>query len=711
MTGIREGAEGRGKNAEPVELRGAGDWGLAGPDSAGRYGGFVMMPSRAFTWLPLTGLILLVALGFGSLMLGLAGDRTGMQRLTRDVAILPEAPGRAESEPAEIAALPNDAWQPWTEPGFVSKRVGRAAWVRVTLRNDTAVAQAGVLSDAERYADQVDFYVKEENGAGAGWRHLRSGERVPARAKALWGREAAFPVLVPARGTQTVYLRYEDNLTLWLGFNWWPEAGAFHAAVLRDVVAESAYFGTLLALLLYNLVLWVRVRFPGTGAYLLYLGSFLTFAFFARSQPALLGWSIGSPWMEVVVTSGVALSGLFLAEFARQLLELPERLPRADRVARTVRQVMGGLALAAPLLAALGQARLLYLIVLAGMAAQVALVGVVIAAWRAKVRSARYFVLAFGFLFAGLVPVLATWVPAVSIEAVGRLTLVGSALEMLLLSVAIADRFARMQQDKLAAQAQAIIEGERLRQIQEAYADELKHEVHERTRELAAANADKDRMMAVLGHDLRSPLTALTLSAEQVATDRVAAEARPEFAAEAARTGHALLLLLEDVVLWARLRAGPGRAVDQLAEGVVAPAAELHRAAAVQRGVTLEVAAAAGLRVRTDLVLTQTLVRNLTSNALKSARTRVVVTATETPDGRVRISVRDDGPGLPLGVSSHLETVSAGRAGSAAPWHTSSGLGLKLCLEIAQALGTRLESTVPDGGGAEISFTLPRGEI
>jgi len=302
-------------------------------------------------------------------------------------------------------------------------------------------------------------------------------------------------------------------------------------------------------------------------------------------------------------------------------------------------------------------------------------------------------------------------VPSLSIEMVGRLALVGSALEMMLLSVALAERFAVMQQEKIAAQAGLVTEAERLRQIQEAYADELKHEVHERTRELAAANADKDRMMVVLGHDLRSPLTALTLSAEQVANDRAAAAARPDFAAEAARTGHALLLLLEDVVLWARLRAGPGRAAVQGVESVVRPAAELHREAAVQRGVTLEIAAAPGLRMRADLVLTQTLVRNLTSNALKSARTRVVVAATEAPDGRVRISVRDDGPGLPPAVSSHLDTVSAGRTGSAAPWHTSSGLGLKLCLEIAEALGTRLEAAVPDGGGAEISFTLPRGEI
>lgn len=655
-------------------------------------------PSRAHAWLPSTALIALVALGFGGLMLGLAGDRTGRQRLATGVAILGEQSGRADLAIDAIAALPADAWQEWSGPGFLAGRTSSVVWVRVTLQNPTSVAQAGVLADAERYADQADLYLCDETGA---WQHLRSGAWISARAKALWGREVAFPVSVAAGGTQTLYLRYEDRLALWLDFNWWPEAGAFHAAVLRDIVAEGAYFGMLLALLLYNLVLWVRVRFPGTGAYLLYLGTFLVFVFIARSAPALLGLALGSPWMEVGLTFGVALSGMFLAEFARQLLELPARLPRADRVARGARLAMGLFAVAALMAPAFGLNSLLYLIVLASGVTHVVLLGVAIAAWRTNARSARHFLLAFGFLFAGLMPLLATWVPALSLETAGRLGMAGSALEMLVLAVAIADRFAGLQQEKIAAQARAVVEAESRHQIQEAYADELEHEVRERTRELAAANADKDRMMAVLGHDLRSPLTALTLAAEDAATTP-----RADFAAEVAQTGRRVLLLLEDVVLWARLRAGVGRPADHAAAIVVAPAAELHRVMAAQRGITLAVAVEPGLKVRTDIVPAQTLVRNLVSNAVKSARSRVTVTVAGEA-GAVRVVVGDDGAGLPPAAAALLG--GNGPAGSIGPVRMlDSGLGLPLCVEIAQVLGTRLVVAGSPAGGTEIAFTLPR---
>jgi two-component system, sensor histidine kinase LadS len=111
---------------------------------------------------------------------------------------------------------------------------------------------------------------------------------------------------------------------------------------------------------------------------------------------------------------------------------------------------------------------------------------------------------------------------------------------MLLLALALADRFVQTQR-------QLTEETEQRRMIEAAYAGELAEEVRERTRELRAANADKDRMLAVIGHDLRSPLTGLMRSADK---------ATGAFAREVAGTGRTLLLMIEDLVQWARLRAG-----------------------------------------------------------------------------------------------------------------------------------------------------------
>lgn len=659
--------------------------------------------------LPLIGVLLPAMLVLGGLLLGYRGEVSGRQAPEAEI-LLTDYTGM---DPAVVAAQPMVAWRRLGEPGLVQGPTPLVRWVRVTLPNTDVKPRTGVLADVARYADRADLFLRDERTAllrpgyagqasapAEAWRHLRSGEWTPAAEKALWGRETAFPVVVPPRTTVTAYVRYEDRLALWLEPGWWPEGRRFHAAVLRDIAAESAYFGALLALLLYNAVLWLRVRLPYVGAYLLYLATFIAYVFLALSEAVLLGLPLGSPVMEGAVTVLLALSGACLAAFARRFLELAERLPRADRVARGVQGTMLLLALVGGLAPMTGSGDLFSLIVFASATTHVVLFAVAVIAWRVGAGQARPFVVAFGFLFIGLAPLLVAWLPAVSLGLIARMVMTSSALEMLLLSLAIADRFAVLQQEKIAAQAAAMAEAERRHRMQEIYAGEIEQEVRERTRELAAANADKDRMMAVLGHDLRSPLTALTLAAEQTPV-------REGLAQEVAQTGRRLLLLLEDVVLWTRLRAGGGRPGGFAASAVVAPAVELHQALAAQRGVRLEVQAEPGLRVLTDLVPAQTLVRNLISNAVKAAQGRVWVTVQGGERG-VRVSVRDDGPGLPPAALGLLQGRPLPR-GSGEPWGQGGGLGLRLGLEIAQVLGTRLEAVTGDQG-TEIGFTLPRAD-
>ena len=104
--------------------------------------------------------------------------------------------------------------------------------------------------------------------------------------------------------------------------------------------------------------------------------------------------------------------------------------------------------------------------------------------------------------------------------------------------------------------------------------------------------------------------------------------------------------------------------------------------------------------IQTDLVLAQTMVRNLVGNAVKFARSRVEVSvrAAENDAGKVRICVRDDGPGLPAAVSARLRGAANGAGG---------GMGLRLSQEIGEAIGATLEATEADGGGTEIRMTLP----
>lgn len=412
-----------------------------------------MNRAAAPTPLLLGGVLALTAAGLMLLMLGVAGDRAGMQ-------LLPSAHARTEVLPdptsgltwPQVVALPAADWTPWTRTAdYIHIANGGSIWIRVTLANPTPVPLQGVLADAEFNLDRMDCWTRDAS-APDGWRQRTSGESVPAREREIWGREAAFYVTVPAHSETVVYLRAQDRFSVWLHAVWWPEARAFHAAQLRGILADAIYFGILIALLIYNSVLWARLRYRDLGRYIGYLASVALFMSLLRSQTYLLGLPLVPPLFDMLAAATLASSGFFMALFARDFLGLSTVAPWFDRVARgfgwlNLLIVAGSVCVLWSKTTGWVQFAVVNVLVTHGI-----LVFAAIVAWRRGVRHARYFLLSFGLFFAGSVPYAWRWQTAVPLGDTALFVLLGSSLEMLLLSLMLADRFARLEQERFTAQ-------------------------------------------------------------------------------------------------------------------------------------------------------------------------------------------------------------------------------------------------------------------
>ena len=632
--------------------------------------------------LGLGAVLALVIGGFAWLVFGVGEPRAGMHRLWETAGARVEA--IADASPRltrdEIAALPDTAWQTWTARGYLSARHGDVIWLRVRLSNPGPEPLQGVLENISYFSDRNEAWQTDSAGR---WQHKASGDAVAGGVKPLWGRTAAFPVTVPAGGERLLYLRVSDGFLAHVQPVWWPRAEDFHAAQIQAGLAECLCYGALLALVFYNTVLWVRLRFADTGYYVLAAAASAACNFIANGGLALLGLRSGSPLHEALMAGAFALGGIGMVQFARVFLGTAELLPRVDRGLRAWRWVLLGVALGVLAMPGMTTPLWLSVSVLAAMVTEAVCMMTAIAAWRAGATHARFFVAAFGLLLVPAVLAVVSVARSNVLPGTALSLLAGRVVEMLLLSFAVADRFAQ-------AQRRLAEETEQRRLVEETYADELEIEVRERTRELAEANTDKDRMLTVIGHDLRSPLTGLMRSADETAGD---------FARETARTGRAILLMIEDLVLWARLRAGTRESVALSADALTGPAVALHRSLAEHAGIRLVVTAPEALRIETDLVLAQTLVRNLLANALKFADTRVTLRAEATREG-VRFSVGNDGPPL------EPELAARFAAGEDGPMTATGGLGLRLCREICRALDTRLAAGTAADGGTEFYFTL-----
>ena len=355
---------------------------------------------------------------------------------------------------AAMRALPEQAWQRWDGDGYVHCPRDEAVWVRITLKNSSPLALRGILAEAEVHTDRLDFWTQDPDAPG-GWRHARSGEWATPAERSLRGPASAFFIRVPAQGEQVAYLRVQDHFGVWFRPVWWPDERAFLSAQLNGAIAEALYFGVLLALFVYNGVLWLRLRYPDLGHYLGYVACFGVFMFFSRSLAPLLGRALGSPIMEILVTVSLAGSGVFQIRFARTFLNLAGVAPRLDRLMRLLGWIAGGLALGGLAFPWFQSTAWLHVTV-GGMATihGFLILGGILA-WRAGALHARYFVLSFGLLLLGILPMVLRWLLAIPVGLSPLAVLLGSALEMLLLSLALADRFTRLQRERHAAQLAA----------------------------------------------------------------------------------------------------------------------------------------------------------------------------------------------------------------------------------------------------------------
>ncbi len=211
-----------------------------------------------------------------------------------------------------------------------------------------------------------------------------------------------------------------------------------------------------------------------------------------------------------------------------------------------------------------------------------------------------------------------------------------------------------------------------------------------------------------LTHELKSPLTAIRASAELLA-DEMPPEARKAFAVSIERESARLNDIADRMLELASLeRTRQLPRVEKLALfELAAGAADSVRAAAGARGVIITTQFSGADGVTGDPLLLRQAIDNLVRNAVDfSPQGGHIVVSGEAFPGEVRISVSDQGPGIP---DYALERIfdrfySLPRPHSG---RKSTGLGLNFVREVAQLHGGRVLIESP-GSGTLARLIIPR---
>lgn len=357
-----------------------------------------------------------------------------------------------------------------------------AYWLRLKLHNPTGVSIKRIVEISNARLSRVEFYSPHLAQDGT-YNTLVTGMLEPFGTRMHPNRFFVFPVQIAAQSTQVYYFKVQSSAPLAIPAKLWlPEA--YSAYERTDYQLQSLYFGMCIAMILFNLLLLVALK---DSIYWLYV---MLIACVAVSLASFNGlakeylWPDSGRWSDVATYIGFCYCIFTAILFMRKMLNTAKVVPQLDR---TLWLFAGLMAMLSVAFLAMPQAIVKPAIVVFGISAMVVL-GTAVQCARLRQRSAYLFLGAFGFLIAGILTSILrglNLIPLTAFTVNGMQW--GSALEMILLAFALADRFNQMRRDKEVAQQARLEVEQQLVSSLKSSEIELETRVKQRTNDLNIA--------------------------------------------------------------------------------------------------------------------------------------------------------------------------------------------------------------------------------
>ncbi|WP_418992855.1 response regulator [Alistipes sp.] len=232
--------------------------------------------------------------------------------------------------------------------------------------------------------------------------------------------------------------------------------------------------------------------------------------------------------------------------------------------------------------------------------------------------------------------------------------------------------------------------------------------------ELQATVEARDKMYSVIAHDLRSPIGTLkmvfnmlsmSLSKEEIGDENF------EMLTMGNDITESTFMLLDNLLKWTKSQIGRMNTVFQEVDisEVVLFASKMSDMVAQVKNIRVEYDIPGPIRVRCDVDMVKTIMRNLMSNAVKYSDEggRILISVRETPT-HAAVSVRDYGIGiseenLPKLLNPEVHFTTYGTRNE-----EGSGLGLQLCMDLTRRNGGELTVESTEGEGSTFTFTIAK---
>ncbi|MCB1138812.1 MAG: SpoIIE family protein phosphatase [Leptospiraceae bacterium] len=584
--------------------------------------------------------------------------------------------------------LSSGPFQPAAESVLSTGLTRGNQWLRFSVTNNTGMADPVYLEIYYPLLDYVSLFRLNPDGS---YSRSDTGDMLPFSSREVEHRNFIFPLRIPEGSTSEFLLCISSRGPLQVP----ARIRSAEEMLQRDRITQfvqGLYFGIMLAMILYNLFLYVSVRYAGYLYYVFYILGLSIFQliyhgyFFATFFPS---WPI---FVNESIVLAIAFMLFWGIQFSRKFLNTG-RYDRALDIPLLLLQVAavvgGALTFFIPYTMALN---------LSVLSSVLFVFVIYVAALRRLYRGyrpARFFLLAWTtLLFAILVLALKQYGLIEYNFFTNYALQIGSAMEVILLSVALGDRIKSIEMEKKKAQAFAY-------------------------ESLKKAHRIKDEFLYNTSQELREPLEGIVGMAEGLLDLASRSSDRPGRMYEIhdglsvlAATGSIVSGLVNDILDFYRIKNSEiylNRTTISAAS-VASVALDLCGPWAEARGIELKMEIREDIYpVYADEVRLRQILLNLLNNGIKFTQAGHVAIRARNVDQFVEFTIEDTGSGIAADALEDIFFIFE-KPELAAGRKNGKGLGLTITRKLIELHGgvIRAESSEQ---GARLIFTLPRSQV
>ena len=598
-----------------------------------------------------------------------------------------------EATLADVSAQ-DDLFKPHTKDTLNAGYSHSAFWVKVDLRyqpQDPRVHRTWLLELAYPPLDSIELYLAD--AAGKYQLVERTGDSLPFDSRQIKENNYLFEINFSPGQSQTVYLRLASQGSVQAPLTLWSAQAYLEEQPVRIYILGLIY-GVLLGMLVYNLFIYLSVRDTSYLYYIFYIASFGLYQLSVNGAAVQYFWPNNPWWANASTPFLIGASALFGCQFARSFLHTASHSRWLDR-ALIFLMAVGVLVMVLALTTSYAVSLRLATGLALAFIVTIFTAGVV--AWVRGLRVARYFVIAWSaFLLGGLVNTLMVlgYLPNVFLTMYA--SQIGSAIEVGLLSLALADRINAM------------------RDLQARTLQESGQKLAAMNQQLARTNQLKDEFLATVTHELRTPMNGVIGSLELIKTLDMGPELE-QYTQTAEGSAREMMHMVNGILALTELQAGRLTArprpfsLNELLQGLddqFGPAA---------RGKGLEFSYEITRNLPDQLVGDAEKIRQclecLLDNAVKftcegGVILRVTGKLAESGRWALAFNVIDSGIGFVHQEEAELYQHFFQVDGSMTREYGGLGIGLAICRRLVELLGGRLTHHSQPGQGSQFQLLL-----